>query len=307
MELERKGASLVIAACFLWGLDLVIRYSLTLRFSYLNIVFIESLLGLIFIMPWMIKNRAQLKSFTTKDWLLSAFIGGVGLTVAGFLVTIGIRSASPGVFSFFQLFQPLFVLYMAYLILKEKVDNLHFYWGMWAVLSAVLMFSQDLEFLFNGNDSIKVSDSVLALTTMLIWGLCTIAGKKLLQTHQPAAVGGVRGIFAFIFSSVFLLLSDAPFLHPGTMTNIDFLKFGFIGIISGTASMFLYYSGLKKIAASKVAFMELSYPAFGLVLSALYTYESMNFLQILGTASFFCSLLLLLSRKEKKYLQTVKP
>lgn len=299
MNLERKSSLFILAACLLWAVDLLVRYPITLKMGFVSIVFIESLVGLVFISPWLLKNTAALKKLSLKDWLITVFIGGIGMSVAGYLQTACIQKATPGLFSFFQIFQPLFVIYMAHIFLKEKVDNLYVYWGVWVILSAVLMFSVDLELMLGSE--IVFSDMLIALSTMLIWGLCTILGKKFLKNHPPLVLVSLRWVFAFLFSSV-ILMNEKESVPYQLLLQADILvRFIFIGVIAGVFSMFLYYSGLKNMPAGKVSFIEISYAAFGMIFSAIYTFESLSFFQLLGATSFFAFIVLFLSRQESNF------
>lgn len=298
MNLERKSSLYILVACLLWALDLLVRYPISLKMGYVSIVFIESFIGLFLVTPWLIKNgRRELAKFSKNDWLLAVFLGGIGMSVAGYLSTACIQKATPGTFAFFQIFQPLFVILMAGILLKEKLDNQYLYWGMWVLLSAVLIFSQDLELMFTTQELI-IGDFLIALSTMLIWGLCTIAAKKLLQKHSPEALVAVRWAFAFLFAVVILIAEkEQPAFDILFQWEVG-VRFLFIGAIAGIASMYFYYSGLKNLPAGKVSFFELSFPAFGMIFSAIYTFESLTVFQVVGATSFFMFILFMLSRQE---------
>lgn len=296
MNTERKSSLLILCACLLWGVDLVIRYPVTLKMNFASIVFIESLVGLLFIGPLLIKNASVLKKLSVKDWFCAVFIGGIGMSVAGYLQAACIQKATPGLFSFFQIFQPLFVIYMAHLLLKDRIDNMYLYWGIWVILSAVLMFSVDLGLMMNSE--IIFSDILIALGIMLIWGMCTIFSKKFLTNHAPETLVGLRWLFAFIFSTVILFAEGESLpkdflLEPGIL-----IRFFFIAVISGLFSMYLYYAGLKNLSAGKVSFIEISYSAFGMIFSAIYTFEGLTFFQLLGAASFFSFIVIFLYRQD---------
>lgn len=287
-------------ACLIWAMDLIVRYPLSLRMSYVSIVFLESLVGLLFITPWMIKNgTTELKKFSKQDWLLAVFIGGIGLSVGGYVQTVSIQKATPGTFSFVQIWQPVFVIFAAHKFLKEKIDNLYLYWGIWVVLSAFLMFSSDLELMFATQEFVA-SDLTIALCCMLIWGSCTIAAKKLLLKHSAFSVVAVRWMFAMIFSTAF-------FIADGEGINFDIIfqseiviRFMFIAAVAGVGSMYFYYRGLQNLEAGKTSFLELSFPALGMIFSAISTFEGLTFFQTLGAISFFAFIFLMLARQESK-------
>jgi hypothetical protein len=83
--------------------------------------------------------------------------------------------------------------------LKEKVDNMYVYWGIWVILSAILMFSVDLEIMFRSAEFIP-GDILSAFGTMLIWGVCTILSKKFLIKNSALTLVGLRWFFGFLFS-----------------------------------------------------------------------------------------------------------
>lgn len=299
MNIERKSSLLILFACLLWAVDLLVRYPISLEMSFVSIVFIESLIGLVFISPVLVKNFREIKNLSLKEWMIALFIGGVGMSIAGYLQTACIQKATPGLFSFFQIFQPLFVIYMAHLFLREKVDNMYVYWGIWVVLSAILMFSVDLEIMFASE--FIFTDMLIALLTMLIWGLCTILAKRFLRTRSVLTLVGLRWFFAFIVSSI-ILLAEGETIPTQTLFQEDIAyRFLFISVIAGLISMNLYYSGLKQITAGKVSFIEISYAAFGMIFSAIYTFESLTFFQFIGAASFFAFFALFLFRQESSY------
>ncbi len=294
MIIERKSAVFILFACLLWGVDLVVRYPVTLKMGFTTIVFLESLLGLLLLFPWVLRQRREYLAMTWTDWLAAAFIGGVGMTVCGYLQIVCIQKGTPGLFSFFQIFQPLFVIFAAWLFLKERVDNLYYFWGVWVILSALMMFSVDLALMYDSE--IVPEDILIALSTMLIWGLCTVLAKRVLSRHSPMVLVSLRWGFAFIFSLGLLVYEGGANFEPLAQLEVG-MRF-FYMIAGGVASMVLYYSGLKNILASKATLIEISYAAFGMIFSAIYTFEALSLLQILGAGSFFAFMTLLLSKDE---------
>lgn len=298
MSIDLRSSLFIFFACFLWAVDLVVRYPVTLKVSFTLIVFFESLIGLLFISPWMLKNARSYLHLKKREWLMTIFIGGVGMGLAGHLQTSVIQIATPGLFSFFQIFQPVFVIYLAYLFLREKIDHMSIYWSVWVILSAVLMFSVDLGLMLESD--IVPSHMLIAFSTMLIWGGCTILGKKFLENHPPLMLVSLRWLFAFIFSAVILLNEGS---HPQIMPHLTMeltLRFLFMGVFAGLFSMTLYYQGLKQLQVGKVAFIEISYAALGMIFSALYTFDGLTFFQFVGAASFFIFLGIFLSRKDSE-------
>lgn len=294
MKSERGYSYIILFTCFLWALDIVVRYPITLKMGFVSIVFLESLFGLLFVLPFMFKNRHELRKLKVKDWSIALFVGGVGMSVAGYLQNACIQKATPGLFSFFQVFQPLFVIYLAHLFLKERVDNMAVYWGTWVILSAILLFSVDLEIMLSSE--FILTDILIAVAAMLIWGSCTILSKKFLANHSPLMLVGLRWFFAFSFSVFILLATDEPLQIEMILRPEIFLRFVYMGVIAGVLALYLYFSGLQKLTAGKVSFLEISFSALGMIFSALYTFDGLTFFQVFGACSILAFIVFFVSR-----------
>lgn len=287
MNIERKSYLFILLASLLWAMDLIVRYPITLKLSYMQIVFVESLIGIILVTPWLITHRSELLAkLNLKDIGLFVFLGGFGMTLAGYFSTISIHEDTPGTFSFFQLLGPFIVIWGAKVFLKERISRTYFYWGACFLVSAMMIFSQDLFLIFSNNE-FNHRSYLSGLGAVLIWGGCTIAAKKLLQTYSVMTLVSMRWIFAFFFALGFILFSKEG-LPYHVLTDLKMMeRFGLMSIVAGILGMFLYYSGLKNLRAGKVSFLELSFPAFGMILSSFYTFEELTFLQIIGAIAFF--------------------
>lgn len=296
---ETKSSLLIIAACLLWALDLSARNPLTQEFSFSFIIFIESLLGLLFTLPWLLKQgKGELKTFTPKEWALGFFLGAIGMASAGYLLNASIKVMSTGTFSFFQIFQPLIVIFLASIFLKEKFENAFLGWGIWVIGSALLMFSPDfIDAISSGEISSHPSETLVSLGVMSIWAICTIAGKKLLQKHSAFSLVTVRWLFSLMMSALFLVLQPEQIELAKLMDFEVVLRFLFISGIAGILSMTLYYNGLKNLPAWKVSVLELAYPAMGMVFSTFYGFDELTLLQNLGILSFMTFVSLLISKK----------
>lgn len=162
----------------------------------------------------------------------------------------------------------------AHLLLKEKVDNLYVHWGIWIILSAFLMFSVDLQLMMSSE--VILSDILIAMFTMIIWGTCTILGKIFLKCHSVGLLVSLRWTFAFLVSSVIFVFENER-LPFGLLSDPEIVvRFLFMGGVAGILSMYLYYKGLQVIEAARVSFIEISYSAFGMIFSALYTFETIS-------------------------------
>ncbi len=298
MNQTQKSILLIIGACFLWGIDLLVRYPLVQKLGFVHLTFLETFLGLIFVIPWKLKVEKKLihSKLPLRDWAMLIFLGGMGMTVAGFFSDLSLSTSTPAIFSIVQILQPLYVVIASRWILGEKVDSLYFYGGAWVLLSTLMIYSQDFMSYKELGVDIDPKSLWMAFLAMLIWGSCTFVSKILLKKYTPLTIVYYRLIFAFIFSLVFLITKSSYLIEIIRMLTIsDFLRLFFMSGIAGCLSMVLYYSGVSHLEAGKVSFLELSYPNFGIMLWSFFSFEKASLLRSFGVLFYLSFILLLLT------------
>ena len=288
-------AWLVLIACVLWASDMLVRYSVTLKVPSHQIIFWENLIGLILIIPFALKGQGRkLFDLNKSDFSLLVFLGLFGSALAGFFFNLSIQKTTPSTFSFLQIFQPLLVVYFASYLLKEKIDQMLIMWGGWVILSACLIHSNEIELGEALNDLQTQGQAIImGLCSMVIWGLSTVIGKKLLQNHAPVKIFFWRWIFATLGTGIGFIISEKPFDYS-LLLDFNFTgRLFYIGGITGALGMWFYYQGLKRLQASTTAFIELAYPALGLIFSGLFIYGYLTPVQTIGSISLMGAIIVL--------------
>lgn len=294
-------AFVIIFACFLWATDIFVRYPVTLKLQSQHIIFWENLVGLLVFLPFLNKSRLkELLDLNKKEVLLLIFLALFGSTIAGYFFNISIQLASPNTFSFLQVFQPLLVVGLASYFLKEKFDQLFVVWGMWIILSALIIQSSEIELGTILNDFTSQPKAILmGLAAMLIWGTCTVVGKSLLENHTPYKIFMWRWIMSTIFTGIMFISSKTQFDYALLVEPEFTFRVLYIGIVCGSLAMWFYYNGLKKLKASTTSFVELAYPVFGMIFASFQTFGEMTFLQILGLVSLVFAVTILVKNTEE--------
>jgi drug/metabolite transporter (DMT)-like permease len=220
-----------------------------------------------------------------KDFIKLAFLGIFGSVLANIFLTKSLGPLGPGFFSFLQAFQPLFVVWLATTFLKEDFDGLYPLWGMWVIGSSVLLNITDFEL----GSFYKLLDypleTLLALIAMMIWGSCTVIGKNLLKSYSPSVVVFWRWAFATVTLGVHMTILGHE-IQWGQLADFSVLwRVLCISTVMGCFAMVVYYNGLKRFPASLTAFIELSYPAFTMLVGSAYLYHKIEILQLIGLVS----------------------
>ncbi len=118
------GFLFIIAAAFCWALDTLIRYPLIysgIQAEY--IVLIEHLFLCLFFIPVAPKLFRKMKANSFVGWKSFLVIGALGSAVATISFTKAFALMNPSLVIFFQKFQPLVAITMAYFVLGEKFSK----------------------------------------------------------------------------------------------------------------------------------------------------------------------------------------
>lgn len=186
--------------------------------------------------------------------------------------------------------QPLFVVLIAFFVLKEEVLTRHDYGGIaLMVMAAVMVTSKTVDNASSFN--FGTSDDALVLAATVAWASTAIVMKK----YVPKMHAGVITFYRFFFASLAFFVYTLLF-SDFVIENIYQVM---VGIIVGIGTI-LYYEGLKRIKTAQVSALELSTPFFAAALGLVILDEAITLLQLFGIALLFFGVYLL-SRKEEAY------
>ncbi len=285
------GTLLVIFACFLWGLDTLIRYPLVEKGLHpITIVFFEHcILVLIFSMGLVAQIR-RIGELKISDAFSFLVIGGVGSAIATVAFTESFQYLNPSLVILLQKLQPVVAITLARLILKEEIQKQFILWTALCLIGGLLVSSPDIERFYHllVSDFSTVTSDVavrgygLVGISILGWGATTVFGKRL-----SMAGFDTKSIMAgrFITGLLFLI----PFIHWDHKSLVlangeDYLKILIMVMISGALAMWFYYQGLKRLSARTTAIAEMFFPFFAIILNWIFLGKQLSELQLIGGA-----------------------
>ena len=280
------GGFLIAFAAMLWATDSLFRYPLLKQgLSPVMIVLVDHIICLLVLFPFVyFRNRTTLWTLTPVEWLGVAFIGAGASGFATVLFTASFGLGNPSVSILIQKLQPIGVIGLAFLFLKERPDRGYWTWGSLALASGLVLSFPNFDFQFTREITMESKGSIYALIAAGIWAVGTVVGKALLQTLKPSIVTFWR----FVFGAAFLLIlaaitnlsvSDLKLLQ--TPENAQSLLY--IAGVSGLLAMMLYYAGMKRTTATITTLMELLFPVSAVVLNALFLNVPLKPIQILAS------------------------
>lgn len=129
------GFIYAIAAAVVWGLAYAIDEKILHSVSPLTLLFINSLLATLVLLPFVLMDNGPIKKVITsgRNGLLIILAAFVLLTLGNFLIYSGINNLGASTASIIEISYPVFVVAFSFLLFRN-VPNIYF------LLGAVLIF-----------------------------------------------------------------------------------------------------------------------------------------------------------------------
>jgi drug/metabolite transporter (DMT)-like permease len=289
---RRSGWPLVAFAAMLWGTDILLRPRLfgPRGLTPAMVVLCEHVALTALFLPIVIARRQELRRATPRDLAALLFLAWAGSAVATILLTTAYRSGSPLVATLLQKTQPLFAVFLASIVLKERRKAV--FWGWFA---GALVATYLLSFGFTGpgapseHGSAAIS-ALCALGAAAIWGACTVIGRYALKDISPTVVAGWRFVLAIpllVALNWSALASEHGWPHSNLSEPSIWLPLIGIVLIPDLLGMTLYYVGLNRTPASIATVAELAYPISALILGLVFANQRLDIGQWAGLILLF--------------------
>ena len=276
-----SGPIFIIIAAFLWAFDGLICKYLSPP-PPITIIFLEHLIGLIILSPFIFKYIFATK-LTKQEWwlvILVAILSGV-LGTLWFTTALGkVHFISISVVFLLQKLQPIFAITTARIFLKEKLDSRYIKWALLALLSAYFVtFPNGIVNLQTGEGTIIAA--LFALGAAFAWGSSTTFSKMLLGRLDFKVSTFYRFLITVLVALPFLLLFgknvDAANLAIPSISQFGFLAL--IAVSTGMVALLIYYKGLAKTPVHISTILELTFPFVAILLDFIVNHTVLSLSQ----------------------------
>lgn len=276
------GSTLIIIAALFWSIDSTFLRPHLQTLPSALVVFLEHVLGFLPLIPFLFIYRKELKKITKKQWLaifwVALFGGALGTTFfTKALFLTGFTDVSAVVL--LQKFQPLFAIILAALFLHERFPPRFYLLASLALISGYFMtFPNPFTISTLSHTSFLII--TYALLAAFAWGSATVFGKYSLKTIPFGLLTALR------FGVTMVIMLIPAYKYFSIIPSIQGVQWGIFGLIiltSGAFSMYLYYSGLKRIPASLATLCELAWPVSAVVFDYFINHTHLTLLQLIGT------------------------
>ncbi|MFO7299520.1 MAG: DMT family transporter [Actinomycetes bacterium] len=250
-----RGFLFVVLGAALWGTDSLFRYWLAFQMPAPRLVFLEHLVLVLITLPFILRGREALRSFTRSDWVSAAVIGIGPSALATILFTKAFTYGDPTTPVLLQKIQPLVAVIGATLLLKEKILPRFGFFLAAAVTGAYLVAFKD-------PTAVSISalvPALLAVGAASLWGLGTVLGRRLAPKVPFETMTGLRFLFGLPAAGVIMtVLGEAA--SPFALTSREALGVLLLALFPGLFALMVYYRGLQATPASAATIGELAYP-----------------------------------------------
>ncbi len=258
------GPLLIILAASLWAFDGIVRRSLFVL-PPLQIVFLEHLVGLFFLLPVILKLKfVDFKKVWKEVSLVSLFSGLLG-TLFFTLALHQVFFISFSVVYLLQKLQPLFAIGSAKLLLKEKFSASYWvYAGLALIAAFYVTFPTGSFSVSDGGNNLLAA--LYALGAAFFWGVSTTFSKKILNQVDHRQATAFRFLGTTVLAGLAVVFFQRSFVLPA---SAQWLSLVFIALSTGMVALYLYYQGLKKTSVKVSTILELVFPMLAIVIDAV--------------------------------------
>jgi drug/metabolite transporter (DMT)-like permease len=254
-------------------------------------VFWEHAIGFVLLIPWLIPEYKKIFSIKPRVWgalgwvtLLSSILGTLFYTAA--LGKINFIQFS--VVVLLQQLQPAFVLFFAWVVLKEKIHKNFFIWFLLALIGAYFVSFPSLTVnLATGGAT--VAAALLAVGAAFAWGSSTAFSRYALLRLPSVVTTGLRFGLATVLGFVFVVAMG----QQGALLTLQgqqWLTILGIALSTGMVAMVIYYYGLAKTPARVSSICELAWPISAVLIDYFGFHRSLTVTQWAGVAVLLLSI-----------------
>lgn len=275
----KSGAFPILIASLLWGLGYFLRKLIVRDIHPLILTFFTALIVSLTIIIFKHHNPQKIiEIFRNHPWhyiALSIFGTVLGTT----FMFVSLRLLDLSIVALLEKLQPIFILILASVLLREKFKKSLIPYVMLAIISSYFI-STKTPFALNFSNSELIGIFAIILTA-ICWAISSIIGKRLADDKKYTTdITLMRfGIASIILLPVFLFKNQLNLLVIYSFSLMSIVIFS--AIICTALAYNLYYSGLKYTKVSTAGFLELITPVFSILLGISFLKESLVITQII--------------------------
>ena len=275
----------LVAGVLLQGLSPVFTKLLLADLSHATVVAARYLLAAGFLFPFGYRHEARRGAVgkpTRRDWVALFLVGALGSGFGALLFTAAIDYSNAGVANAISKTAPIFVAFLAYFTLRERVTWPRFFLILMMVAAAALIGAGELARGLGPAKQYLLGDA-LALGAGVLRAAAEILGKGALRKFTPSTVAMWRFGVGFLITGA-ISLGRGEYLALFRLDASAWALLLVLAAISTSLSMYLYYRGLAEIPAHVAVTLKLLGAIVTTIVCWFVLNEALNAYHISGIA-----------------------
>jgi drug/metabolite transporter (DMT)-like permease len=290
---------LIMLAAVLWSADGVLRRQLY-SLPPATLVMLEHAIGVLIALPWLPQVIKEYRKMTKKDWLVMFTITFFASVLGTIFYTAALGKVdyiSYSVVVLLQQTQPIFAIFLAAFLLKEKLTRRYRWQAVIGLVAAYFLAFPQLKPSFLGQSQ-EISAALLAMGAAVFWGSGTVLGKIILKKLTFKAAAILRFSLAIPLSYLVAVVSGQTF-PLSQVTTTQWLSLLGIALSSGMVAFMIYYKGLTNTPAKVSTLTELTWPVSAAFIGLFFFQENLTLLQLVAGVVLLADIVFLsLSRRQ---------
>lgn len=302
MSNNQKGYLFVLVSQIIWGITPSILKTIDYSVPTTIIVFLRFIIASIFLFFLILSNsqhRKTLFSLSKKSIYKIMLLGLIASGIADLLLTQGIRYSGAIIALLVSRLEIPITVIMSVFFLKEKINK--------KIIFATIASTLGIIFIAIKDANVTVSSSFylgIALAGMgaLLWAYATILAKNILsETKVPSIiVTFIRITTGVVITLCITFITRIPIQESiSHISNTDWIRIGYVGIMSSAIGFYTFYKGLELLPANKTSIL-LSVSIAVNILAGIYIGEILSVYQWLGVGSIVTAVIILTIKPAQK-------
>ena len=294
----------LIAGVLLQGLSPVFTKLLLADLSQATVVASRYLLAAAFLFPFGRRHdvkQAEAGKPRRRDWVALFLVGLLGSGFGALLFTAAIDYSHAGIANAISKTAPIFVSFLAYFTLRERITWARFFLVLMMVAAALLIGLGELAFGIGVARQHLVGDA-LALGAGILRAAAEILGKSALRKFTPSTVAMWRFGVGFLLTGL-ISLGGGQYMGLLQLSVNSWLLVLALAGISTSLSMVLYYRGLSEIPAHVAVTLKLLGAIVTVIVCWIVLGETLNAYHIAGIAVLVFGAYLIVVRTARQQME----
>ncbi|MDY6985466.1 MAG: DMT family transporter [Candidatus Thermoplasmatota archaeon] len=271
--MSKKAYAEMSAATLLYGLTFPLTAIVLRDMGPLYLSSIRSFWPFIFFILYFLKRGYP----ENPNYALLLSISLFGLVLPLVLQNVGMLYTTASLASIIQSTAPIFVVFLAFFLLKEKLTLPKILGVLIGIAGIVVVVGVEEGSMLLGN--------ILITCAAISLALLAIFEKIALSKHTPVEILGITSIMGFP-----ILLTLLPFESLPSFTTSSVILTIILSLGCTVLPYFLWLDGLKNLEVSRAIVFSYGIPAFGILFSIALLNETVTLRMIAGMAVIFFSI-----------------